>query len=101
MIDIDGRLRNMEFTSINIDLDDIELEAVKKVFYDAGYRSDPMMAAVNEEITPQAVTAAYYKYRTMRYLLEHPGADPAKAYKYARVAWSRKRKRRPLMEVQG
>lgn len=49
---------------------------------------------IAEPVTPELVTKLYYKYRIARYLLEHPGADPDKAYKYARVAWARKQKSR-------
>lgn len=35
----------------------------------------------------------YYAYRIWRYLQSNPGASHDKAYKYARVAWSRKVKK--------
>lgn len=48
-----------------------------------------------EQVKPRVIDIdmlrlQYYSYRTNRYLFENPQASYEKAYKYARVAWSRK-----------
>lgn len=36
---------------------------------------------------------AYLRYRTIRYMMEHPEVQPSRARKYARVAWRQKMQR--------